>query len=486
MRESFASCSAARRCDSRPAARSVTAPTFRREMPVFLAAVARGNTRRSLPILAALLAATSLGAQSPAPRRLSLVDAVLLAAGENSGVATAHDRARQADARIRQRRADLLPSVTAAAVQSGRTFNTATLGFAFKSPNGVPLFNPDGQVEGPVNTTDIRARLSQPLLDLGALARLRASEDAASAVATEGDLAAEQSATAAAHAYVRALRAQAQVGARLVDSSLAAELLDIAAQQLQAGVGILLDVTRARSQAALIRAQLLASRHDRDRALVELARATGLPADAPIELADSLEQLSMTVERRNGDLSAALARRPELHTLDAQRAAAVSTEQALRRERLPILSAFADHGPIAGASGSYLRTYTWGLQLSVSLFDGFRRDGRIDEQVALLHEFDTRRHDLARQVGLDAKAADDDLLAAQEQLTVARERVTLAEQELTQARDRFLAGAAGNADVVTALLTLNSARTLVIDALSAWHTARIGRAAALGEARAIR
>jgi hypothetical protein len=44
----------------------------------------------------------------------------------------------------------------------------------------------------------------------------------------------------------------------------------------------------------------------------------------------------------------------------------------------------------------------------------------------------------------------------------------------------------GNADVVTASLGLNAARTLVIDALTAWHVARISLARAQGDARSLR
>ena len=48
------------------------------------------------------------------------------------------------------------------------------------------------------------------------------------------------------------------------------------------------------------------------------------------------------------------------------------------------------------------------------------------------------------------------------------------------------AGVSGNADVVTASLGLNAARTLVIDALTAWHVARISLARAQGDARSLR
>ena len=62
----------------------------------------------------------------------------------------------------------------------------------------------------------------------------------------------------------------------------------------------------------------------------------------------------------------------------------------------------------------------------------------------------------------------------------ARERLRLSEQELSQARDRFRAGVAGNADVITASLDLNSSRSQVIDALTAYQSARVALARAEG------
>lgn len=444
---------------------------------------------RSWPIAAALLVATLVTprhalTQALQERRLSLGDAVQLAAGQNAAVDAAHARAAQATARIRQRRADFFPSLNASAAQLGRTFNTATLGFAFSGPNGVPLFDRDGEVRGPVRTLDLRARLSQTLFDAGALERLRTARRAAAATTSEGDVAAEQAAGAAAAAYVRLLRANAQVVARSADSTLAAELLGIAEEQLRAGVGIALDVTRARAQLSQLHAQSIAARAERERASLDLNRILALPSDLRVVATDSLNGLSLSATDVV-DVPQALSQRPELRTLDAQLASAGQQTRALQRDNLPTLSAFGDNGPIAGLGGSYLRTYTWGIQLSAGIFDGFRRAGRIEEQAAVQHELELRRHDVTRQIALDVRGAVDELTAAREQLDAATDRVMLAEQELAQARDRFRAGVSGSADAITASLGLNAARTLVIDALAAWHGARIMLARAQGQSRSL-
>ena len=51
---------------------------------------------------------------------------------------------------------------------------------------------------------------------------------------------------------------------------------------------------------------------------------------------------------------------------------------------------------------------------------------------------------------------------------------------MSQARERFQAGVAGNADVITASLTLNAARTQLVDALTSYQAARVALARAQG------
>jgi outer membrane protein TolC len=65
-------------------------------------------------------------------------------------------------------------------------------------------------------------------------------------------------------------------------------------------------------------------------------------------------------------------------------------------------------------------------------------------------------------------------------VAAARERLSLAEQEVAQARERFQAGVASNADVITASLTLTTARTQLVDAQVNYQAARVALARAEG------
>lgn len=414
---------------------------------------------------------------------ISLGDAARLAAKQNGAVDVARTRIGAADARVLQRRGLLFPDVAAGIQQASRTVNTATFGFSFRDANGKPLLNPNGEIIGPVPTIDLRYRIQQPLLDMANVAKWRAAQSATQVVSAEVNAQADAAAAMAAMAYVRAARAEAQVAARVADSSLAADLLRIARDQLQAGVGIALDVTRAQSQLAATRAQLIAARNDRDRASLELKRALGMSLDAPLSLRDSLA--SLPIDAATPNESAAIAQasesRADVLALKAQESAQQRSLSAIRWERTPQLGFVVDHGVIGKNLEHLLPTYTWGLQLSVGLFDGFRREGRVQEQIALTREVEAKLKDLRAQSALDVRGALLDLAGTREQLDAVGERLTLAEQEVAQARERFRAGVAGNGDVISALLSLNQARTLRIDALASYQSARVSLAKAIGK-----
>jgi outer membrane protein TolC len=317
---------------------------------------------------------------------------------------------------------------------------------------------------------------------------VRSARTAAAASDFDADAAADQAAAAAATAYVRAARADAQLGARIADSSLAEDLLRVAREQLTAGVGVGLDVTRAQSQLAAIRAQLILARNDRGRTRLELLRTLGLPLDTRLTLTDSLVAMwtDEALPDENAAIAQALRSRADLRSLDEQWAAVGQQASALRAERLPTVSAFGDYGAIGKNGGSLLPTYNWGVQFSLPIFDGLRRDGRVEEQTALQHEVDVRRRDLREQASVEVRTALLDLASAREAVAATQERVRLAEQEVSQASERFRAGVAGNADVFTASISLNGARTQVVDALAAYQTARIALARAQGSARDLR
>jgi len=430
----------------------------------------------ALNVVAMPLAAQDSTVAAQLPARLSIGDAARIAARNSAPAQGARIRVAEAQARVRQSRADLLPSLNASASQFRRTVNTASFGFS------LPGLNPNGQIIGPYNTVDARGHVEAPLFNFGAFARYRAAGAAVTATSAEATVASEQAGSQAALAYVQALRAQNDFRARAEDSVLAADLVTVAQAQLDAGTGIALDVTRAQAQLASTRAVLISSRAARDRTLIALARAINVPPHTPIVLADSLGGMDTTamVVDEAAATERALQNRPDLRAAQARIDAARQSVAAVRAERLPTLSLVGDDG-INGLSVHHmLNTYEYGLEVSLPILDGFRRSGRIQEQRGVVREAEVQQQDIRQQAAADVSSAILDLRAAEQQVEATREQLRLADQEVSQARERFRAGVAGNADVITALLQLTTARTAVIDAQTNFQTARIALARAQG------
>lgn len=438
------------------------------------------------PVLAAVATLTlvpvAVTAQEPTSYRLTLGDAARLAADRSTPVLEARARSEAAQARVRGSTADLLPSIDAAAIQSARTFNTASFGFDFPTVPGVPqFFDPNGEVLGPVKGADVRASATVPLLDLEAIRQRRTAVANVDAALAEEGAVADAAATAAVRAYLVTLRARADVSAREEDLTLAEELLRVAQGQLDAGVAVAIDVTRAQSQVATIRAQLLASQHADEISELRLRRALRLPDEADLELVDDLETLSVgALPAEQQAIAQALDSRSDLGAAAAYQNAARQTVSATRAGRLPTITAHVDDGFYGKTWSGLLNTYSWSFRLSVPLFDGFDRSARLQEQQARVREIGYRIEDMQEEVAFQVRQSLLDLEAAQEQATAAAERLRLAELEVSQEEERLRAGVAGTTDVVRAAQRLNEARTAHLNVLASVQTARIALATATG------
>jgi outer membrane protein len=426
-----------------------------------------------------LLGTAPLSGQAPARVRLSFAEAVRRAAGEAPAVELAGLRTDEAEARVRQARGALLPSLSFAGGWVDRNFNSKAQGISFP---GVPT------IIGPFSAYDARFRVSQTLLDFSSLARVRAARAQVTGVTAEGSAVAEGAAAGAALAYLRVARAGAQVVARQADSSVAADLLGLAQAQKNAGVSAAIDVTRARTQLVSAAGALLVARNQLDRARIDLARALGLDPGTPIEITDTLTAALPTADvpaRADAIVALALARRPDLSAELARGAAARTAKSAINAERLPRLDAAADYGLSGLTPSTSIGTRQIGVQVSIPILDGFRREGRAAEQSAVARESDVRARDLRQQIAADVEGAVLDLASAQAQLVISAERLLLAGDELAQARERFAAGVAGNIEVIDAQASLLRARDTDIDTRFAAATARVALARAAGLARTL-
>jgi len=423
--------------------------------------------------LVALFLPAALVAQGPAaggPLRLSFADAVRVASSEAPAVALAGLRTDEADARVRQARSALLPSLSVGGVWLNRTFNTRSLGIPF--PASFPVPNP----VPPFNDYDGRVSASQTLFDWSSVARVRAAGAQADGSRAERGVTVEGTALTAV------------VAARQADSTIAAELVGLAEAQKAAGVSAAIDVTRARTQLVTAEGLLLVAHNQLDRARIDLTRALGIDPTTALAFTDTLTAALGAADvpaARDSLVAAGLANRPDLRAELARGGAARQTGSAIRAERLPRVEVAADYGVNGLTVPSAIATRDLTLQVSVPILDGFRREARLAEQDAVVRESQVREHDLRQQIAADVDGALLDLHSAQAQQAVAAERLRLAADELAQSRERFKAGVAGNIEVIDAQSNLIRARDTDIDARFAAASARVSLARAAGVARTL-
>ncbi len=448
--------------------------------------------RRQIVLLlgAALGAApAALRAQAPegAPVPLSLAQAVAVARDTTPGVRLAALRVEASEARARQARGALLPTVGATVGNLDRTFNRASMGIEFPAiPGQAPI--PD--LIGPFDNFDARLKLTQTLFDPAGFVRTRAAREAVAGSTAERDVAAEAAAQRAAATYLRAARAGAVVAARREDVRLAEELVALAREQLAAGVSTAIDVTRAESQRVAAVGMLRVAANGAAQAQIELARALGVDPGTRFALSDTLPAGTDPGAAAAADAGEAtrraLAARPDLRSAAALETVAKTQRRSIRAERLPRLDLVADWGVNGPSVEDAISTRQVGVQVSLPLVDGLRRESRLAEQDAVVREAQLRHVDLRRQIEAEVRSALLDAESGREQQEVAAERLRLAEEELGQARERFANGVAGNIELISAQSSLVRARDAVIDARYATAQARVSLARAVGAAGALR
>ena len=421
-----------------------------------------------LPVLAAAPAAAQEPVVPQGP--LTLLEAITLGRSQGVEAAIARLDVRTADARVGQRRADLLPTISGNASITRQTLNLDEF--------GIPIAT---GVTDPFDIYRLQLRASQTIFDASMIGRLRAARDTAVAAGLDARATGEIAGATAGLAYLRALSARETVRARQADSTIAAELLGQARQLVDAGVSPAIDATRSEVSFASVRTQLEVARNASDRARLDLLRSLDLPSSTRVELADSLGPGPLDIPL-DPDSAAGFARehRTELAAEQARTRAARRELGAIRAEYLPSLGLSGAYQQTGREAGDLAGTYNVQLQLTVPILDGFRRQNRVKEQNLRVDIQQIREHDLVNRVETEARQSVLDLASSQQQVAIADNRLRLAELELSQAQQRFQAGVAGSVETTNAQGSVIAARDALIQARVNFGTARVGAYRALG------
>jgi outer membrane protein TolC len=381
-------------------------------------------------LLSFFLLAFSVSARAQTEQlRLTLGDAIRRALG--TGTQTELARSNEELARIARSEAlnALLPQADARLMRYNQSINLATFGFSL--PGQPP-------VVGPFNVTDAQLAGAVQLFNLAALRHYQSLQSSAKASRYQSQQAENDVAAGVARLYLLVQRVQTQIAARQADIALFTRLQQTAQDEFKAGTGTRLDVAQANVQLARARQALLAAQNDRQNATLALLNAVGADESSDVVIADA-PTVPTTVPAIDTSLASARTQRPELRQAEENERAAQLTVDAARARLLPSVSLDFE-GDMSGNRTTDLHwTRRIAANLGVPLFHA-DINANIARAKVQLHDAQTRRTQLERDVEQDVRRSLMTLQNAESRVAVATENVQVAEEALTVARDRRAAG----------------------------------------------
>ena len=404
----------------------------------------------------------------PPELRLSMRDAMQAAVDNNPTVQIFKERVAQAEEQAFTQRGALLPNLSARVSGARRRFFLGAFGGLAAG------------VSPPIDFYESRIAVTQNLFSLSLIQKWRAARTNIEVAGLDSATQKMDTMALVALAYLETLRVKKSVLARLADVKLNNQLLRLAMERKSVGMATQLDVTRAKVQLENEKQRLLVSKNDFGSAKLNLSRGIGFSFDVKLILTDELKLVPVTHQSVDEALQVAREHRVELKAQKKRERLAELTLSSVVMERVPSLSGTGDVGVIGNQPGNALTTDNIQVLLSIPLFDGGQREGRISEQRSLLRLESIRTRDVEKQIGLEVRDAMLTLKSTQQQVAVAKEGLRLSFQELHLARQRFSVGLATNIEVTDAQTRVAQARDNLIEALFNFNASRVDLARAQG------
>jgi outer membrane protein TolC len=400
-------------------------------------------------------------AQSAAPMKLSLDEAVQRGLKTNLGILERETANRLARVERIRALSALLPTVNGSVSENVQENNLAVFGFRFA---GIP------SIIGPFAYSDIRASAGVNLFDLAARRNLKAVEQNQKAVELNAQDARDLVVGAVANAYLTIIAGGARVEATEAEVATAQALYERARDQHAAGVSPAIDELRSQVELKARQQQLLAAQNQL--AKEKLALAFDLADAAPYAPLEGLTPEQMFDRAKQS--------RADYQSLKAQLQSAEISREAALAQRYPKLALEGNYGANGVNQAQLHGTFAFTGAIRVNIFDGGRIHADVAQADAIIRQRKDEIADLEQQMDTDIRSALLDLKSAADRVAVAQDSLNLANQTLAQARDRFTAGVTDNIEVVQAQDSVANAQDALIASMYAHNLAKVALARAVG------
>jgi outer membrane protein len=407
------------------------------------------------------------------PGTLTLNQAFAAVEGTNLNVLLGREAAVQALEFANQVRAGILPNIGLTAQQ--------------RRTDSVVIAN-GGALPGTVaNRFDGKFTGSYNLLNPQQLSALRSARTGVEVAQADYSATVQLVLTSVAQSYFTHLRNLRRLDVLDANITLARTLLELAQNQLTAGIVTRIDVTRAEAQLELaLQARLQQETVDYQSEML-LKRLLDLPPAGALKLED------FTVRRVDGSV---LGLGDEKSTFE-QRADWLRSQKSVEQARLDVQTAKFERWPSLALTGEYgyaaanfddrgqQEAWFAGATVSLPIFDGLRSGA--DRRAALSRQRgqELRLHNLELQISSELLLARQDASSRNAQITVADKNLQLAREQVRLAQERYRQGVADNREVVEAQASLALADDNYVDAVYQYNLSRVELARAKGDVRAV-
>ncbi len=419
-----------------------------------------------------LLSLAAASAQVPPSSALTLQSALNLAEMMNLDVRISRENVNQATEFANQTRVGLLPNISASAQQT----RTDAVNITGNVVTDSPL----------TNRFDARLSGSAAILNPNTIAAYQFAR--AGITVAQADLLATLQASLAtvAQTYFAQLHDVRRIAVLDDNTTRARALLELAQNQMTAGIATRIDVTRAQSQLAIAQQARLQQDTVVYQSALQLQRLLSIDPSQPLHLAD------FNVQRQDAGMPAGIER-----TIFERRPDWLRAEKAVEQAKLDVRTARSERLPALGVAGQYgyaapnisdsNQKEEWfaGATLSVPVFDGLRSSADRRAALSRQRQQEFRLQNLEVQIGAEVRLAAQDAASRYRQIAVAETNLRLAQEQLELARERYQKGVADNQEVVDAQNNLAIASDGMNDAIYQYNVSRVELARSRGDVRSV-
>ncbi|MEO5958502.1 MAG: TolC family protein [Opitutaceae bacterium] len=263
-------------------------------------------------------------------------------------------------------------------------------------------------------------------------------------------------------------------------------LLELATNQLRAGIATQIDVTRAEAQVAVAEQARLQQLTTVFQSELTLKRALDLNPAQPLRLADVVLRRVDAGVTIVDDEKATFDKRPDY--IRAQKAVEQAKQDVRTAtfQRLPSLTVGGSFGwGAANFDDEKGRQWSANAGISVPIFDGLRAGADRRSALSRRRAQELRLHGVELQISSELRLAMQDASSRNAQVTVAEKSLQLAEDELRLAEQRYRQGVADNREVVEAQNRRAIAADNAVEAVYQYNLSRVEQARVRGEVRTV-